>query len=528
MSTRPIPSAERAKRIIPLVGLFLGHHVSSALEIRSYSAERHDRFTGFPEAPAFNDSAYYGSRSYTGAAWIPGEANGRQFALVTPRHVVFALHYAPGAGTVLRFLNSEGVTVDRTVTGVQNVLNGSSEATDLCLVRLSEPLGEADKVAHFPYLNLASESAYTNTVLTVFGWEAKAGRGTVNGFEDSAISGMGTTRLMRFRYRKNGTNQDDARVVLGDSGSPTFATVGGTPALVGVHTAAGESTAYYYGYDSFVPHYIGKLDDLLESDGYRMTPVYPPAVALSVALATPSALKQGYAGTCRFDLSNTGANDAGNARMTLHFPAGQAPDTVTADGWIFEEQGPQDWVMRRANLAAGAVAQVVMSWAELPAVASVPVEVTRVADGSPKAVPAFDIPLTPTFKVWAEGLEDETQTGDPDEDGVTNLVEYAFGGDPESGEMVSETGEALLPVITIADGQAVVTFPVRDDGVARGLTYTPEFSEDLVEWSSTEVPALTDGTAAFDPEVPGFGKRTISWDASDPRRFFRVRVTLDE
>lgn len=518
-------------RIAPWI-LLAAH--AGAVEIRTYSAARHDRFTGWPSAPAFNDSAYYGSRKFAGVAWIPGEGNSRQFALVSPQHLVFALHYAPGAGTTLRFLNSEGETVDRTVASVITIPNSSSQPVDLCIVRLSEPLLAAEDVPHFPYLNLSSDAAYLNTTLTIFGWEMKAGRSSIYSIENSSISGINQTRVMRFRYSNIAGNQDDARVVGGDSGSPSFATVNGNPAIVGIHTAAGEiqtptgTTLYYLGFDSFIPFYISEIDAVMASDGYRMTPAYPPSVTLSSSSVVASPLRQGYAGSFRINLQNTGANAAGNARVTLHFQSGQAPDTVTASGWITEQAGPQDWVLRRANLAAAAVAEIDVSWNEVPASGYLPVEFSRVADGSPSAMQTFGLFPAPTFKVWAAGLEDETQQGDPDGDGVSNILEYAFGGDPESGVADSEAGGAMLPAISYEEGDAVVRFPVRSDAAGRGLSYVPEFSEDLETWSSLDVPVFTDGTAPFDPVSDDFVRRTISWDAADPRRFFRVRVTLDE
>src|SRR5690606_26114718 len=130
--------------------------------------------------------------------------------------------------------------------------------TDLCLVRLSAPITAAEKVSHFPYLNLSPESAYTGTLLTVFGWDMKAGRGSIRSIEDSEDADIHTTRLMAFRYPKWFGNQDDAYVVTGDSGSPTFAEAEGNPAIVGIHSLAGDSGSYRYGYDSFIPHYVEK------------------------------------------------------------------------------------------------------------------------------------------------------------------------------------------------------------------------------------------------------------------------------
>ncbi len=509
--------------------LCLGAAFCQALEIRSYSAARHDRFTGFPEAPAFNDAAWYGSRKFSGVGWVPGEANSRQFALVSPQHVVFALHFAPANGTVIRFLNTDGLAVDRAVIATELILNGSSQAVDLCLVKLSSPITGAEKVPHFPYLNLGSESAYSGTILTVFGWDMKAGRSSLYAIENSNVVGINPTRVMRFRYAKLIGNQDDGYVVLGDSGSPSFGMAGGNPAILGVHSGAGETTQHYQGYDSFVPHYITELDALMAVEGYRMTPAYPSAVTLNTQLVISSPLKQSYAGSCRFDLGNTGANDAGNAKLTLHFPAGTGPDTISAPGWIAEASGPQDWSFRRANLTVGTVSQVTAGWAELPPVASIPVEVSHAADGSPKVVQMFGLTPLQTFRSWADGLADETEAADPDQDGIANLLEYAFGGDPEIPSFASESGGLLLPVLSTNAGAAEIRFPVREDAAARGLVYSVEFSEtlDAGSWSAGTM-TLTGGTAPFAPPVEGFLLRTISWNAVEPKQFARVRVALAE
>lgn len=524
-------SVKSGPSIVPLSlsALFLVAGWCHGLEIRAYSATRHDRFTGdVATAPAFNESAWYGSRNFSGVGWIPGEAS-RQFALVSPKHVVFARHFYPGEGTVIRFLNADGDTVDRTVTGTEFILNDASLPTDLCLMELSAPITAAEKVPHFPYLNLASDSAYTGTSLTVFGWTMKAGRSSIQAFQNSTSGDINTTRLMVFRYRRSSGNQDDAYVVGGDSGSPTFASAGGNPAIVGIHSLAGETTTYYYGYDSFIPAYVGKLDALLAPDGYRMTPAYPPSVTLSSAMVQPAALRQAHAGSCHFDLSNTGANDAGNARFTLHFPAGQGPDAISAPDWIAESAGPEDWVFRRANLATAATARFTATWSAVPSVASLLVEVTRVADGAPSAMQTFDLEPVPSFRSWSAGLADATEAGDPDGDGVPNLLEYAFGGNGGVPSLRSESGGLLLPEISMSGDGATVRFPVRADAARRGLVYAIEFSEDLeaTGWQPATV-VLEDATAPLDPPVDGFLLRTVSWDRTGPRRFARVKVTLSE
>lgn len=222
------------------ISLLLGCGSLHAMEIRDYQASRHDRFVDFLSTPSWNDNAWFSSRKFTGVGWMPAEPS-RQFALISPKHVVFATHYVPPNGTVIRFLNASGITVDRTVAGATAILNNSGVATDLSLLTLSSPLEAADEVEPLPYLNQQNDGAYRGAILNVFGWDGKVGRGVVSSIQNYTEPGVGETRIMSFFYPKASGDQDDAYLVGGDSGSPTFAMAGEVPALVGVHTAAGET-----------------------------------------------------------------------------------------------------------------------------------------------------------------------------------------------------------------------------------------------------------------------------------------------
>ncbi len=521
-----------ARLMVAAVYFSLAVVSASAIEIRGYSAARHDRFVGFPDAPVWNDGAYFSSRKFTGVGWIPGEATSRQFALVTPKHAVFATHYLPGNGTVIRFLNADGVTVDRTIASSAQVMNADGLATDLSLITLSSPLSAADGVAHFPYLNLANDNAYRGTVLTVFGWHAKAGRSVLSAIDEFEEPGVNKTQVMQFQYRKLSGNGDDGHVVLGDSGSPSFAMAGDVPALVGTHLAAGENSTHYVNYDSFVPFYVTELNALLLADGYQMTPAYPAPVTLSLSSEkTPAVFRQAEAGTCRFDLENSGTVAAGNITLTVHFPAGNGPANLSAPDWIVERAGPDTWELRGASLAIGAVSPVTASWAKLPSQSSLIVEITYASDGSPKRIRTFDLAPRPSYAAWSDGLGNPGTSSDPDADGVINLLEYAFGGDPSAGAMVSEAGGNLLPGISIEVEQAVLKFPIRADAAVRGLSYVLEFSENLEadSWSTTAPAGLSSSDAETVPPVSGFQLRTVRFDTgSAARRFCRVRVGLEE
>ncbi|MBC8011477.1 MAG: fibronectin type III domain-containing protein [Burkholderiales bacterium] len=157
----------------------------------------------------------------------------------------------------------------------------------------------------------------------------------------------------------------------------------------------------------------------------------------------------------------------------------------------------------------------------------------------PAAVPSFDefriaktfaeaVALSSTpMQTWygSFGLPtDGTGTGafdaDPDADGVVNLLEYALDSDPTLAD-----GGNLPTISTVVDGgqnYLAITF-VRLTNPASGITYTPESSADLADWSGVPVQV---GTAVNNND----GTETVVYrdslpTAGNPKRFIRVRVT---
>jgi hypothetical protein len=95
---------------------------------------------------------------------------------------------------------------------------------------------------------------------------------------------------------------------------------------------------------------------------------------------------------------------------------------------------------------------------------------------------------------------------DPDRDGVVNLLEYAFGLDPE------EDSSSAMPRAVRDGGVVKLTFPTPR---AATLDYQVEASTSLESWSSAGVSIATSG-----------GSTTASYPlAAGPRAFLRVRVT---
>ncbi|MEJ6634228.1 MAG: cadherin-like domain-containing protein [Akkermansiaceae bacterium] len=122
-----------------------------------------------------------------------------------------------------------------------------------------------------------------------------------------------------------------------------------------------------------------------------------------------------------------------------------------------------------------------------------------------------------------------------DSDGLTNLLEFAFGTDPNDADqanLVIDGSVNGVPIVNTDFSGAGVAFDAvfvrRDDfGASGSLNYTPQFSSDLATWeNSTTTPTLvadsTDDSAYEVVSVP------YPFFTSDGKkaRFFRVLITL--
>ena len=154
------------------------------------------------------------------------------------------------------------------------------------------------------------------------------------------------------------------------------------------------------------------------------------------------------------------------------------------------------------------------------------------------------VPQTP-YETWAGGtfakgtLSEQTATGDSEADGLTNLMEYAFGTDPTvnfTGSMGYVAGgdvtTAGQPVPVESGGIYYAVFGRRKDHVAAGLTYTVQFSARLEAgywWDSSAPPALVTGVASSGDieavSVPFPGPIPTA-SGTEAARFFRVKVSL--
>ena len=161
-------------------------------------------------------------------------------------------------------------------------------------------------------------------------------------------------------------------------------------------------------------------------------------------------------------------------------------------------------------------------------------------------------PMGPAYDAWAAaaGLTgyrgyESSPDADPDHDGRSNMIEFAFAGNPLNGRA---DGNVLATVVTLGDSSNVftLTLPLRNGTVLSGpgdleadpidgIIYHIQGSTDLVEYSNMDVAEITgDAAAAIQaglPELPAdWTYRTFrapgAIDSPEaPRVFLRASVT---
>ena len=123
-------------------------------------------------------------------------------------------------------------------------------------------------------------------------------------------------------------------------------------------------------------------------------------------------------------------------------------------------------------------------------------------------------PVLEGYDAWADAIDwngaDSSPEADPDGEGLPNLVEYALGGSP----LAASPG----PVLAYDAPQQRLTYTFTPE-VITGLLYFIESSENLINWSSTDVtPLLTAGQPYSHVEPLPLADR----------RFLRLRIVTAE
>jgi hypothetical protein len=141
---------------------------------------------------------------------------------------------------------------------------------------------------------------------------------------------------------------------------------------------------------------------------------------------------------------------------------------------------------------------------------------------------AFAVRITDTFALWAARQNfpapaDAAADADPDKDGVSNFLEYAWLTGPQSRQAPQ------WPALTTPDGRMALTFPVRKTG-GTALRYTV-LASDRVDGGWQPVWSTVDGFAhaRVAAAVDAVDRTTVTITDSAPmsagtRRFLRVEA----
>jgi autotransporter-associated beta strand protein len=246
--------------------------VAFGMVVNGYSPVRHDRFSsGYPTSPVANTSSEFIGSGYdwSGVGWLAG-AGSRSYALLGPRHFLYAAHYSPGSGATIRFASSDGPVRDYAVGELSGSLQG-----DLAIGTFTAPIPAQDNVHPYPilfqgYLADTYLIPPSPTDLLMYGYTARIGKNWINDIfkfnEDPAIY---------YDFLFDTTTPDRAQLVGGDSGSPTFATTGspGEMYLMGAHYAIYKDGSG--GVDTMLPMMLSTVSNYMARKGYLPYVVTP-------------------------------------------------------------------------------------------------------------------------------------------------------------------------------------------------------------------------------------------------------------
>ncbi len=211
----------------------------AALLISGYDPQQHDRF-----ADSANFIGYEFDFSGVGRlADNSGGGIGPWATMISPLHFLSATHHHPTGHSTLQFYETNSVTggsIERTVVSGQRILQ-----TDLWLGMIDEPL--TSEIAYYDFFTGNQNQLVGSEILVVGqpsgGSGQSVGRNVIDAsaWAFSSLSlGSSITTIFAYDYDPNhetrGQGSDEARVVLGDSGAPSFI-VGqdGELQLAGIH-----------------------------------------------------------------------------------------------------------------------------------------------------------------------------------------------------------------------------------------------------------------------------------------------------
>ena len=510
------------KLLITLVLFSLTLNSAEALIIRSYDAQRHDRFTNFPTAPIFNTNFMHAGLNLTGVAWEAADTN-HQLTMISPLHFVGAAHVSSQhVGSAIKFLATDGSVKEFTIASKTPIKNDDGTTSDLYLGTLNRAILPNEGIVFFPYHNLNRESNYNGLTTVFLGKRTRGAKGKIN-----RIINANDTRCIEMLYLISNGDADDAHLESGDSGSPVFIDQNGVATIVAVNYAVGSDSTYYASYSSFIPNYANKLNTAMESQGYHMTKSYPGSTTISLShQITTTPIRAGHPVDIAFTLTNTGSKTADNIQLVDTPNLGVSAGTSSGTAW-FDESSNTIAQARKANLNSGESSVCHLSL--IPSSpGTVQHQVTYSSDQYTSGTTSLNFEVIESFLSWGDSLTNKDEDGDDDSDGIVNLLEYAFGGDPTSAvRILPGTSIPLLPTYNISESSLDYSFIRRTDYEERAITYaiTSSTNLDAASWSDAS-PLVTQTTVT--PINTEFEKITLTLTIPDGNIFFQLDVSLNE
>lgn len=554
---------------------------SHGLQVRDQDTSDNMRFTGFPNSTSANPFYAYSSYDFTGVGWYVQDTR-RQFALVSPQHFVCATHFRPSDDGQISFLGSDGNTYTYEILNSEIIQNETGENTDLTLVTL-ETVVDTRVITPLKYGNFTfndDEIPYRGTGI-IFGQTALTGNTSFDGIMDPeqvpGLSGnFANTQYIRSDFSVENSNEDnnESYVQIGDSGSPLFFIKNGQIALIGTNSLFSNTTrttitpgtgvrvssfSSQTSLATFLPNYIHQLNTAMNEEGYHMTAVNPAPTSIDLELTSTSEISlkstntpkinleltntseiglkstntpkidleltntsemgQGLPGSLQFTIFNTGTNTAENISITT-ISNSAVPDSLVSDYFFPGLTTSNSKEIHSPSLPPETSATIEINWSQLPTTDEFTLEVIYTADGVEHLTKSITLNLFPTYLSFTTNLEDQSLDGDPDGDGISNLFEYALGGNA-----AETSGRNILPQFNRHTG--VFSFLRRTDAKKRGLTYSIQcshslgsdewlfVSQDLVSTSSSDM----EGFEIVSVPLPSTPSGSI---------FYRLLVELDE
>ena len=518
----------------------LGAGSSEALELRTFDADKHLRFLNFPSSPSHNNNFIHSSFDLSGVGWITSDTR-RQHAMVSPIHFVGAYHFRPSIGSTLRFLSSDGVIKNSTVTSTINVPNNDGTASDLFIGTINEAITEGDNIAFHPYLNLSSEASYVNQSIIVLGRTVLGGNGTIDTIKDAPATALNDSRVLAFKYSVTSGDDDDCFFEVGDSGSPVFVDQNGVAAIVGTNSlVATLDSGDILNLSNFIPTYVDELNTIMENSGYRMTKAIPGTTNLSLTHTPPtSIIRAGHNLTLQLTLENTGQSPGGgpptasddtaeNIRLTSTFDNDVNTASTAGTLWFDQSDSASNVAStRRATISNNDTTPLSITF--IPENSGLQnYTISHSSDQSSPISQTFSINVIDSFLSSFGDLVDPSPSGDDDQDGIPNLLEYAFGGNPtNSSRQTADGSTPLLPTFSGTAGNNSISYVRRKDFIERAITYQVTSSTDLTNNSFVDATSFitTTNTSSINSELE-LVTHTLS--SSEAKRFFRVEVELNE